>query len=33
MLTCGVAPVELRDGQLVSNLYDERLEKVHELYV
>ena len=27
MLTCGVAPVELRDGQLVSNLYDERLEK------
>ncbi len=27
MLTCGVAPVELRDGKLVSNLYDERLEK------
>lgn len=27
MLTCGVAPVELRDGQLVENLFDERLEK------
>ncbi len=27
MLTCGVAPVDLKDGKLVSNLYDERLEK------
>ncbi|MGN1089671.1 MAG: carbohydrate ABC transporter substrate-binding protein [Huintestinicola sp.] len=27
MLTGGVAPVELRDGKLVSNLFDERLEK------
>lgn len=27
MLTCGVAPVDLKDGQLVSNLFDERLEK------
>lgn len=27
MLTCGVAPVELQDGKLVSNLFDERLEK------
>ncbi|MBQ5316558.1 MAG: extracellular solute-binding protein [Oscillospiraceae bacterium] len=28
MLSCGVAPVELKDGRLVSNLYDERLEGV-----
>lgn len=28
MLTCGVSPVDLKDGQLVSNLFDERLEKV-----
>ncbi len=27
MLSGGVAPVELKDGKLVSNLYDERLEK------
>lgn len=27
MLSGGVPPVELRDGKLVSNLYDERLEK------
>ncbi|MGN0642032.1 MAG: ABC transporter substrate-binding protein [Huintestinicola sp.] len=26
MLTCGVAPVELKDGKLVHNLFDERLE-------
>lgn len=27
MLSAGVPPVELRDGKLVSNLYDENLEK------
>ena len=27
MLTSGMAPVELKDGQLVSNLFDARLEK------
>ncbi|MCM1330517.1 MAG: extracellular solute-binding protein [Ruminococcus sp.] len=27
MLSGGVPPLELRDGKLVSNLYDERLEK------
>ncbi len=27
MLSSGVAPVELKDGKLVSNLFDERLEK------
>ncbi|MGN0666400.1 MAG: ABC transporter substrate-binding protein [Huintestinicola sp.] len=26
MLTCGVAPLELKDGQLVHNLFDKRLE-------
>ncbi len=28
MLTCGVSPVSLENGRLVSNLYDDRLEKV-----
>ncbi|MBR4224030.1 MAG: hypothetical protein IKR73_04410, partial [Oscillospiraceae bacterium] len=27
LLSCGVSPVDLKDGQIVSNLYDERLEK------
>lgn len=27
MLTCGVAPVELKDGRLSSNLFDANLEK------
>ena len=27
MLSCGVPPVELKDGKLVSNLYNENLEK------
>ncbi len=36
MLSSGSAPIELKDGQLVSNLYDENLEKamnfMYELY-
>lgn len=27
MLSCGASPLELKDGKLVSNLFDERLEK------
>ena len=30
MLSCGVSPVDIENGQIVSRLYDERLEKVME---